>query len=114
MDTERTIDGLAALPFGILRFILGSIGFTCYNWIARFVGGVEIQVESEKITRIGVVSLGDFSGLFCSLTGFFAIQINPQFADAYHDRGTMYQLLGKTAEGEADFKKYEELTGQKP
>jgi tetratricopeptide (TPR) repeat protein len=43
-----------------------------------------------------------------------AIQINPQLADAYLARGRIYIQLGKVTEAEADFKKYEELTGQKP
>jgi len=33
---------------------------------------------------------------------------------AYKNRGIAYQKLGKATEAEADFKKYEELTGQKP
>jgi len=40
--------------------------------------------------------------------------LNPNMASAYRNRGLAYQALGKTAEAEADFKKYEELTGQKP
>jgi tetratricopeptide (TPR) repeat protein len=43
-----------------------------------------------------------------------AIELNPKDAAAYNNRGLAYQALGKTAEAEADFKKYEELTGQKP
>jgi tetratricopeptide (TPR) repeat protein len=43
-----------------------------------------------------------------------ALEINPQFASAYKNRGLAYQALGKTAEADGDFKKYEELTGQRP
>jgi len=43
-----------------------------------------------------------------------AIQINPQYEKAYYYRWLIYQKLGKTMEAEMDFKKYEELTGQKP
>lgn len=43
-----------------------------------------------------------------------AIQINPEFAEGYYNRGVVYKKLSKTVEAEADFKKYEELTGQKP
>jgi tetratricopeptide (TPR) repeat protein len=43
-----------------------------------------------------------------------ALQIDPQFAEAYYDRGSAYQKLGRTTESEADYKNYEELTGQKP
>ncbi len=43
-----------------------------------------------------------------------AIQLNPKDALAYYNRGVAYQKLGKTAEAEADLKKYEELTGEKP
>jgi len=42
------------------------------------------------------------------------IEIDPDYAYAYARRGDAYQALGKTAEAEADIKKYEELTGQKP
>ncbi len=43
-----------------------------------------------------------------------AIELNPNDSDAYKNRGNTYQKLGKTAEAEADFKKYEELIGEKP
>ena len=43
-----------------------------------------------------------------------AIEMDPQFANAYYNRGIGYQKLGKTVEAEADFRKYEELMGQKP
>jgi tetratricopeptide (TPR) repeat protein len=43
-----------------------------------------------------------------------AIEINPQYALAYKNRGNTYQRLGNVSKAEADFKKYEELTGQKP
>ncbi len=42
------------------------------------------------------------------------ILINPQFAAVYKNRGNAEKNLGKTTEAESDFKKYEELTGQKP
>jgi tetratricopeptide (TPR) repeat protein len=42
------------------------------------------------------------------------IEINPRNADAYLIRGKLYQAQGKTAEAEADFTKYEALTGEKP
>jgi hypothetical protein len=40
--------------------------------------------------------------------------MNPQDAGTYRLRGLVYILLDKTTEAAADFKKYEELTGQKP
>jgi tetratricopeptide (TPR) repeat protein len=43
-----------------------------------------------------------------------AIELDPDYALAYNNRGFAYQALGKTVEAGADFKKYEELTGQKP
>lgn len=43
-----------------------------------------------------------------------AIEIDPNYANSYRARGYAYQALGKAAEAEADFKKYEELTGEKP
>ena len=43
-----------------------------------------------------------------------AIQINPEFAEAYANRGVIYQKVSKSAEAEADFRKYEKLTIQKP
>ena len=42
------------------------------------------------------------------------IQLAPNEPRAYLSRGSYYEELGKVAEAEADFKKYEELTGQKP
>jgi tetratricopeptide (TPR) repeat protein len=42
------------------------------------------------------------------------IELNPQVAVAYNIRGLAYKQLGMTSEAEADFKKYEALTGQKP
>lgn len=42
------------------------------------------------------------------------IELAPSYADAYYLRGLIYQEMGKTAEADADFKKYEDLTGQKP
>jgi len=44
----------------------------------------------------------------------YAIQLESDEPIAYFNRGTYYQKLGRVAEAEADFKKYEELTGQKP
>jgi tetratricopeptide (TPR) repeat protein len=41
-----------------------------------------------------------------------AIELDPDYVNAHNNRGFAYQALGKTVE--ADFKKYEELTGQKP
>jgi Flp pilus assembly protein TadD len=41
-----------------------------------------------------------------------AIQLNPQGTAAYYSRGLAYQKLGRTAEAQADFSKYKELTGQ--
>jgi hypothetical protein len=35
-------------------------------------------------------------------------------ARQWQEPGEAYQALGKTAQAEADFKKYEGLTGQKP
>ena len=43
-----------------------------------------------------------------------AIELHPDYVNAHNNRGFAYQALGKTVEAEADFKKYEELTGQKP
>lgn len=43
-----------------------------------------------------------------------AIYLSPNYAIAYKNRGLAFQALGKIAEAEADFKKYEELTGEKP
>ncbi len=43
-----------------------------------------------------------------------ALKIDPKNALAYMNRGVAFRELGKTAEAEADFKKYEELTGQEP
>jgi tetratricopeptide (TPR) repeat protein len=43
-----------------------------------------------------------------------AIRFEPEYADAYKNRGLALQALGKASEAEADFKKYEELTGEKP
>jgi len=43
-----------------------------------------------------------------------AIDLNPNNANAHKNRGSLYQELGRIAEAEKDFKKYEELTGQKP
>jgi tetratricopeptide (TPR) repeat protein len=43
-----------------------------------------------------------------------AIELNPEYERAYNNRGLAYQALGKTAEAQADFEKYNELTGQKP
>jgi tetratricopeptide (TPR) repeat protein len=40
-----------------------------------------------------------------------AIELDPDYALAYNNREFAYQALGKTVEAEADFKKYEELTG---
>jgi Flp pilus assembly protein TadD len=40
------------------------------------------------------------------------IKMDSENADAYKNRGMSYQLLGKTAEAEADFAKYKELTGE--
>ena len=42
------------------------------------------------------------------------INLTPDYADAYKARAFAYDRLGKTTEAEADFKKYEELTGEKP
>ena len=39
------------------------------------------------------------------------VKLDLQYFSAYYYRGLAFQKLGKTAE--ADFKKYEELTGQK-
>jgi hypothetical protein len=38
--------------------------------------------------------------------------VSPEYQYAYYSRGQAFQALGKTAE--ADFRKYEELTGEKP
>ena len=43
-----------------------------------------------------------------------ANELDPQYPDAYYNRGLAYQQLNKNAEAEADFKKYEELIGEKP
>ena len=43
-----------------------------------------------------------------------ALELDPQYSVIYKYRGETYEALGKVAEAEADFKKYEELTGQKP
>jgi tetratricopeptide (TPR) repeat protein len=44
-----------------------------------------------------------------------AIQLDPISAYVYKNRSLAYKKLGKTAEAEADMKKYEELTkNQKP
>ena len=40
------------------------------------------------------------------------LNLDPRFTSVYRMRGMAYQALGKTAE--ADFKKYEELMGEKP
>jgi tetratricopeptide (TPR) repeat protein len=40
------------------------------------------------------------------------IEMNPQAALTYYARGLAYQKLGKTADAEADFAKYKELTGE--
>ncbi|MBE0681289.1 MAG: tetratricopeptide repeat protein [Anaerolineales bacterium] len=40
------------------------------------------------------------------------IELDPSIAEAYRNRGFAYQKLSKTAEAEADFAKYKELTGQ--
>jgi tetratricopeptide (TPR) repeat protein len=44
----------------------------------------------------------------------YAIWLDPTYAKAYYNRGSILELLGRTVESEADFKKFEELTGQKP
>ncbi len=41
-----------------------------------------------------------------------AIQISPQHAQAYYNRGLAYQNLGQQQQADADFAKYKELTGQ--
>jgi len=43
-----------------------------------------------------------------------SIELDPNYATAYKNRGLGYQALGKTLEADADLKKFEELTGQKP
>ena len=43
-----------------------------------------------------------------------AIELDPNLAYAYNNRRLAYQALGKIAAAEADLKKYEELTGEKP
>jgi tetratricopeptide (TPR) repeat protein len=43
-----------------------------------------------------------------------AININPEFSPAYYNRGLVYQTIGNIIKSKADFKKYEELTGEKP
>ena len=43
-----------------------------------------------------------------------ALALAPQEAPIYYNRGLAYQKLGQSTEAEADFKKYEELTGEMP
>jgi tetratricopeptide (TPR) repeat protein len=43
-----------------------------------------------------------------------AILLNPNYAEAFQVRGELYRSINKLLESEADFKKYEELTGHKP
>ncbi|MBQ6975990.1 MAG: tetratricopeptide repeat protein [Selenomonadaceae bacterium] len=38
-----------------------------------------------------------------------AIQINPNFAEAYYNRGLAYQALGNNAQAQADFQRAKEL-----
>jgi tetratricopeptide (TPR) repeat protein len=38
-----------------------------------------------------------------------AIELNPEFAQAYHMRAIAYRMTGQTEKSEADYKKEEEL-----
>jgi hypothetical protein len=40
------------------------------------------------------------------------IELDPQHIFTYNKRGKCYQALGMTAEAEADFARYKELTGK--
>ena len=41
-----------------------------------------------------------------------AIELDPQDANAYNNRGLTYLKLGKPTEASTDFAKYKELTGK--
>lgn len=43
-----------------------------------------------------------------------AIELNPNDYEAYKDRGDIYWAIGETMKADADFQKYEEITGKKP
>ena len=52
-------------------------------------------------------ALGNFNKAVSDTTK--AIELNPNFANAYYIRGIIYQELGETAKAQADFAKAKEL-----
>jgi len=93
-----------------------------YNQLERYERAIQdfdraLQLDPEFVVAynnrgFSYLQLGQYELAIQDLDR--AIELDPHFANPYLWRGTAYEKLGKTRNAEADFKKYEELTGQKP
>jgi tetratricopeptide (TPR) repeat protein len=93
-----------------------------YNKLGQYERAIQdlnqaIQIDqnlASAYTGLGYSNfmLGKYESAILYLS--HAIKINPESYDAFLGRGSAYQKLEKNAEAESDFKKYEELTSQKP
>lgn len=92
------------------------IGLNKYSRaIQDYESAIELGMQDASIYSnrgMAYSYLGDYNRALQDLNK--AIQIDPTYEGSYYNRGLIYQQLGKGAEAQADFKKYEELTGQKP
>jgi len=65
---------LFIIAAGIAGFILPAIGCAVYNLVAGWVGGIELRIEGERISRFSIAQMAKVSGVMYALIGaIFAI-----------------------------------------
>jgi len=95
---------------GFVYFLLGNFQRAIQDFDQEIENNPE-AVESIYFRGVAYLNLGEYQR---SIQDFNQVlSIDPNHAFTYYSRGHAYQKLGHTAEAEADFKKYEELTGEK-